>query len=300
MAKNKWLGWAIMIFLSLTWGSSFILMKKGLMYFPSNVVGALRMFMAFAVLAIPGAIYIFKLTWKQIGLLTLSGALSNAIPAFLFAMAQTGIDSYVAGILNSTTALFTLLIGVAFFKFKARWFNVTGVFIALVGVIGLLNIAGGQDLTFNYKYGLYVIIATVMYALNINVIKRYLTGIPTIPMVSLVFFIPGIFISAYLFFYTDFIPIMQTNPEAYKGLIYVGLLGIFGSAVALLIFYHMVKFVNILFAASITYLIPVVSIFWGVIDGEAFSLTYLLWIIVIIAGVFLVNPPLKLSIRKKN
>lgn len=300
MAKNKWLGWAIMIFLSLTWGSSFILMKKGLMYFPSDVVGALRMFMAFAVLAIPGAIYIFKLTWKQIGLLTLSGALSNAIPAFLFAMAQTGIDSYVAGILNSTTALFTLLIGVAFFNFKARWFNVTGVIIALVGVIGLLNIAGGQNLTFNFKYGLYVIIATVMYALNINVIKRYLTGIPTIPMVSLVFFIPGIFISAYLFFYTDFIPIMQSNPEAYKGLIYVGLLGVFGSAVALLIFYHMVKFVNILFAASITYLIPVVSIFWGVLDGEAFSLTYLLWIIVIIAGVFLVNPPLKLSQRKKK
>lgn len=300
MAKKKWLGWLIMIFLSLTWGSSFILMKKGLVYFPSEVVGALRMFAAFAILAIPGSIYIFKLSWKQIGLLTLSGGLSNAIPAFLFALAQTGIDSYVAGILNSTTALFTLILGVAFFKFKVKWFNVIGVFLALAGVFGLLSVAGGQSLTFNLKYGLYVIIATVMYAININIIKRYLTGIPTIPMVSLVFFIPGIFITAYLFLYTDFIPILQTNPEAYKGVIYVALLGIFGSAVALLIFYHMVKFVNILFAASITYLIPIVSIFWGIADGEPFNIIYLLWILLVIAGVFMVNPPLKLLIRKKK
>ncbi len=270
------------------------------MYFPSEVVGALRMFAAFAVLAVPGFIYIFKLKWQEILLLTLSGILSNAIPAFLFALAQTGIDSYVAGILNSTTALFTLILGVAFFKFKARWFNVTGVIVAFIGVFGLLSVAGGQNLTFNFKYGLYVIIATLMYAININIIKKYLTGIPTIPMVSLVFFLPGLVIAGYLFFYTDFLPIMQTTPDAYMGVVYVGILGIVGSAIALLIFYHMVKFVNVLFAASITYLIPIVSIFWGVADGESFNLIYLLWILLIIAGVFLVNPPVKLSAQKKK
>lgn len=289
-----------MIFLSLTWGSSFILMKRGLIYFPSEIVAALRMFFAFIILAIPGAIYLFRLNIKQIILLTLSGILSNAIPAFLFAIAQTGIDSYVAGILNSSTALFTLIFGVLFFQYKARWFNVLGIIIALFGVFGLLSIAGGQNLSFNLKYGIYVIIATVMYAININIIKKYLTDIPTIPMVSLVFFIPGLFITAYLFFITDFIQIMQSTPEAYKGLIYVGLLGVFSSAIALLIFYHMIKFVNILFAASITYMIPIVSILWGVADGEAFNYIYLLWIILIILGVFLVNPPIKLLRNEKK
>ena len=275
-------------------------MKKGLLYFPNEIVAALRMFFAFIILAIPGAIYLFRLNIKQISLLTLSGILSNAIPAFLFAKAQTGIDSYIAGILNSSTALFTLIFGVIFFHYKAKWFNVFGVIIALIGVFGLLSIAGGQNLSFNFKYGIYIIIATIMYAININIIKRYLTDIPTIPMVSLVFFIPGLFITAYLFFITDFIQIMQSNPEAYKGLIYVGLLGVFGSAIALLIFYHMIKFVNILFAASITYMIPIVSILWGVADGEAFNYIYLLWIIVIILGVFLVNPPVKLLRYKKK
>lgn len=275
-------------------------MKKGLMYFPSEIVGALRMFAAFAILAIPGFIYIFKLKWQDILLLTLSGILSNAIPAFLFAMAQTGIDSYVAGILNSTTALFTLILGVAFFKFKASWFNVIGVIVAFIGVFGLLSVAGGQNLTFNLRYGLYIIIATLMYAININLIKKYMTEIPTIKMISLVFFLPGIIISSYLFLYTDFIPIIQNNPDAYMGVIYVGILGIVGSAIALLIFYHMVKFVNVLFAASITYLIPIVSIFWGVADGEPFNFIYLLWILLIFAGVFLVNPPVKLFAHKKK
>jgi len=127
-----------MLVLIFTWGSSFILMKKSLMFFPSNIVAAYRMTAAFVIMLIPALIYVVKIPRKTFLLLTLSGVLANGIPSFLFAYAQTGIESYVSGILNSTTTLFTLIIGVIFFGYKAKLLSISGVIVGFTGIIGLL------------------------------------------------------------------------------------------------------------------------------------------------------------------
>ncbi|PKP03343.1 MAG: EamA family transporter [Bacteroidetes bacterium HGW-Bacteroidetes-6] len=286
---GKYLALAIMVFLVFTWGSSFILMKKSLEYFPSDVVAAWRMFSAFVVLFIPAIIYLFRLKLKTILLLTLSGIIGNAVPAFLFAQAQTGIESYVAGILNSTTALFTLIVGLVFFGYKAKWLSVGGVITGIAGVVGLLAVAGGKPINFNLNFGSYIIVATIMYAININLIKRWLNDIPTLPMVSIAFFIPGLFAIFYLTSQTEMVSQILYHPELRPGLLYMSILGLFGSAIALLLYYHLIKMSDILFAASVTYLMPVVSTLWGLGDGETLGLIHIAFIIIILAGVFMVN-----------
>ena len=289
MHGKKGISLLFMLILVLTWGSSFILMKKALVYYPSHIVAAFRMTAAFTIMLIPALIYIFRMPLKTFLLLTLSGILANGIPAFLFAYAQTGIESYVAGILNSTTTLFTLIIGVMFFSYKARLLSVAGVIAGFAGIVGLLAFAGGKTLSFNFGYGVYILIATTTYAININFIKRWLSNVPTLPMVSVVFFITGLFSSIYLFGFTDFVQITQTTSGSGFGILYMSILGIVGSALALLMYYHLIKIADILFVASVTYLMPVVSTLWGLGDGEVLGLAHIAFILLILAGVFMVN-----------
>ncbi|HPB02120.1 MAG: DMT family transporter [Bacteroidales bacterium] len=289
MRGNKGVSLLFMLILVLTWGSSFILMKKALVYFPSNIVAAYRMTAAFSIMLIPALIYIFKMPFKTFLLLTLSGILANGLPAFLFAYAQTGIESYVAGILNSTTTLFTLIIGIIFFSYKARLLSIAGVVIGFAGIVGLLAFAGDKTLSFNFSYGIYILIATTSYAININFIKRWLSNVPTLSMVSVVFFITGLFSTIYLFGYTDFIQITKTTAGSGFGILYMSILGIVGSAMALLMYYHLIKIADILFVASVTYLMPVVSTLWGLGDGEVLGLAHIAFILLILIGVFMVN-----------
>lgn len=289
MRGNKGVSLLFMLILVLTWGSSFILMKKALVYFPSNIVAAYRMTAAFSIMLIPALIYIFKMPFKTFLLLTLSGILANGLPAFLFAHAQTGIESYVAGILNSTTTLFTLIIGIIFFSYKARLLSIAGVVIGFAGIVGLLAFAGDKTLSFNFSYGIYILIATTSYAININFIKRWLSNVPTLSMVSVVFFITGLFSTIYLFGYTDFIQITKTTAGSGFGILYMSILGIVGSAMALLMYYHLIKIADILFVASVTYLMPVVSTLWGLGDGEVLGLAHIAFILLILIGVFMVN-----------
>lgn len=289
MRGNKGVSLLFMLILVLTWGSSFILMKKALVYFPSNIVAAYRMTAAFSIMLIPALIYIFKMPFKTFLLLTLSGILANGLPAFLFAYAQTGIESYVAGILNSTTTLFTLIIGIIFFSYKARLLSIAGVVIGFAGIVGLLAFAGDKTLSFNFSYGIYILIATTSYAININFIKRWLSNVPTLSMVSVVFFITGLFSTIYLFGYTDFIQITKTTAGSGFGILYMSILGIVGSAMALLMYYHLIKIADILFVASVTYLMPLVSTLWGLGDGEVLGLAHIAFILLILIGVFMVN-----------
>ena len=244
---------------------------------------------AFVIMLIPALIYVVKIPRKTFLLLTLSGVLANGIPSFLFAYAQTGIESYVSGILNSTTTLFTLIIGVIFFGYKAKLLSISGVIVGFTGIIGLLAFAGGKSLSFNFGYGGYILVATFTYAININFIKRWLSDVPTLQMVSMVFFVIGIFSSIYLFGFSDFISIAKNTTGSGYGILYMSILGIVGSAIALLMYYHLIKIADILFVASITYMMPVISTLWGISDGEVIGLVHVAYIILILLGVFMVN-----------
>lgn len=286
-----------MMVLVFTWGSSFILMKKGLRSFSADEVGGIRIMAAMIFLLIPAIIGIKHVPRNKWGAVILSGLIGNAIPAFLFAAAQTHIDSSIAGMLNSTTTIFTLIVGVIFFHIKVRWYNVLGVIIGLLGVIGLLSVSGLGQFGVNLTWGLLILLATTLYAINLNLIKRYLSNVHSVTLTSMAFLVPGIPISVYILGYTDVVSQVTSSAVALNDLYYVLILGICGSALALFLYYYLIKITHVLFAASVTYLMPIVAFGWGIADGEAFGWSFIIWIILIIAGVLLVNPP---TIIKKS
>lgn len=298
--RKQILAWAILLSLVLVWGSSFILIKKGLQIFNFMEVGALRITIAFLFLLPFAILKIRKVSKRDLWYLFLVGLIGNGFPAFLFAKAQTGIDSNLAGILNSLTPLFTLIIAVTFFSFKTRWLNISGIFIALAGAIGLISISGGHDFNFNIRYSIFVLIATLCYATSVNLIKYKLEKLDIVTITSLSFFFIGIPVMVYLFAGTQFLTVTVADPEFPEGLLYIAILGILGTAIAMLAFNRLIKITNPVFASSVTYLIPVMAVVWGIIDGEAFERIYMLWIFLILSGVYLVNHKFMRKNRSKN
>jgi len=283
------IAWGILAGLAIIWGSSFILIKRGLETFSSTEVGALRISITFLFLSPLAFSRIRRLTRKEWKFLALNGMIGSGFPAFLFAKAQTGIDSSLAGILNSLTPLFTLLIGLIFFSYKTRWFNILGVLIGLTGAIGLISISGGKSFEFNFHYAVYIIIATICYATNVNLVKFKLAGTDALTITVFAFFIIGLPVLLYLLIFTDFIRQVTTEPQALKGLGYISILAVVGTGLALIAFNKLVKVASPLFAASVTYLIPIVAVSWGAIDGEEISSLSYIWMVVILLGIFLVN-----------
>ena len=283
------IAWGILAGLAIIWGSSFILIKRGLETFSSTEVGALRISITFLFLSPLAFSRIRRLTRKEWKFLALNGMIGSGFPAFLFAKAQTGIDSSLAGILNSLTPLFTLLIGLFFFSYKTRWFNILGVLIGLTGAIGLISISGGKSFEFNFQYAVYIIVATICYATNVNLVKFKLAGTDALTITVFAFFIIGLPVLLYLLIFTDFIRQVTTEPQALKGLGYISILAVVGTGLALIAFNKLVKVASPLFAASVTYLIPIVAVSWGAIDGEEISSLSYIWMVVILLGIFLVN-----------
>jgi len=285
---SKYLHWILLFSLVIIWGSSFILMKRSLEYFSPFELGALRI--AFAGLALlPFAFKRMKgLSLKTWGQLIIVGLIGNTIPAFLFAYAQTGIPSSQAGILNSTTPLFAMLVGLVFYKIKISWWNVLGVFIGLFGAVLIIYGKGDGDLQFNFYYSSLVLIASILYAFNLNLIKEHLANVNSFSIAVISYFVLLGPVLIYLFVGTDFIHTIQ-DPVNMKGLIYPAILGVVGSALAISLFNILIKLKSVLFAASVTYMIPIVALFFGILDGERFAPINFLWVAAILGGVLLVN-----------
>jgi drug/metabolite transporter (DMT)-like permease len=265
------------------------LIKKGLLYFGAGQVGAMRIGITFLFLA-PFALARYdRLSRKDWKYLLLVGLIGSGAPAFLFAAAQRGIDSSLAGILNSLTPLFTMLIGISFFSLKVRWFNVAGVIIALGGAAGLISVSGGHSFEFNIRYAIFVIIATICYATNVNLVKAHLTHLHPVTITVFSFAVIGLPVLVYLLFFTPIYPELANDPRNWEGVGYIAILAIVGTGLALIAFNKLIKMASPVFAASVTYMIPVVALLWGIIDGEEFQWHYAIWIILIILGVFLVN-----------
>jgi len=265
------------------------LIKRGLDSFSSTEVGALRIVITF-LFFIPIAFFRYrKLNRKQLFYIFLVGIVGSGLPPFLFAKVQTVIDSHQAGILNSLTPLFTFLFGLTFFSFKAKWFNIAGIFIGLFGAAGLIYTSSGGSFTFNFSYSLYIIAATVCYATNVNLVKFLLKDVDAVTITVFTFIIIGLPVFIYLFFFTDFLVQITTEKEALVSLGYMAILAIVGTGLALIVFNKLIKISTPIFAASVTYLIPVIAVVWGIIDGEKFHPVSIFWVFFIFAGVYFVN-----------
>ncbi|WP_317246732.1 DMT family transporter [Pontibacter sp. E15-1] len=285
---NNALSWFLITILTLIWGTSFILMKKGLVVFSAGEVGGLRMAIASLAL-LPFAVrQVSRMEpgrWKYIAG---SGMLGNFLPAFLFAYAETRLASGLAGVLNSLTALFTLLMGAIFFRQSITWMRMLGIVVGIAGTAVLIFSGNGSTDLDNKYYGIYIVLATVCYGASVNIIKHRLQGIKPLVISSLALLTVGPLALGYLFT-TNVVGKLQHTPGAWEAFSYIAILAIVSTAIALVLFNKLIHISTTLFASSITYLIPIVALLWGVLDGERIQLWHYAGMLVILAGVFIVN-----------
>lgn len=291
-SENSLKNWALLTVLTLIWGSSFILIKRGLEVFSPGEVGAYRM-VAAATLLLPLSLPRIKnLNRTQVKNLILAGLLGSFFPAFLFPLAQTQMSSSMTGVLNALTPLFVVLVGAVFFHTRITRKNALGLVIALIGVIVLVTYKDGggfESLAGINAYGLFVIAACICYAFNLHVIKTRFTQLKSIEIssISLLMILPLALL--YLFAGTQFSYKLATDPGAWQALGYVTILGMLGTATALILFNMMVKSASPFFASLVTYTIPIVAIMWGVLDGEVLLLGHYIGIAGVILGVWIGN-----------
>ncbi|MCX6299737.1 MAG: DMT family transporter [Bacteroidetes bacterium] len=285
--KDKLVNWGIFAALCLIWGSSFILMKLGLEAISAYQVAALRMLSAGIVLT-PFAVDSFKKIPKnKLFLVVFSGLIGSFFPAFLFCIAETKIDSGIAGIFNALTPLSTIVVGVLFFQLKKKKKKTIGVLIGFVGLCCLF--AAQKNLSFeNISYASLVLIATLLYGINVNMVSRHLHNIGSlhITAIAFVFLIVPCLVILY---FTGYFSLAIASPIILKATAAAFLLGVLGTAVATVIYYMLVKRASGLFASTVTYGIPFVAMFWGILGGEHLNFLQGICMGIILLGVYITN-----------
>ena len=285
--SKRWFQFTILLVLAFIWGSSFILMKIGMKSFSSSQAAALRILMASLVL-FPIALNNIKyLQRKDFKSLMIVGFIGSFFPAFMFMEAETRIDSTMAGMLNSLTPVFTLIIGLLFHRTAFRWMQVAGLAVGLVGAIGLILAGDGFYLGTMNSYALYIVLATCFYAISINQIKAKLPHLTGVQVTSFSFLFIGPVALIYLFT-TNFAPALA-NPGWPLHFLALAALGIVGSALAMLLMNSLIRYSSAVAASSVTYVIPIFAIMWGLLYGEKVTLLHLLCMGFILAGVYLIN-----------
>lgn len=287
--NSKTLSWFILILLAVVWGSSFILMKRGMDAFSSDEVAALRIGIAFLFL-LPLQLKHYKIDLKKYlpGLLIM-GFFGNFIPAFLFTLAETQISSSLAGMLNALTPLLTILVGMAWLKIKPSSKQTTGIIVGFISAIFLTAFENGEDKFKNAIYSLVVFVATLCYAFSINGIRRYLGSLNSVTATVWAFTFTGPVALIYLFGFTDFTFHLSHEPKALASMGYIGILAIIGTALSVILYNVLIRNAGVVFASSCTYLIPVVAVCWGLFDGEMVNPAQILSIVAIILSVYLIN-----------
>ncbi len=264
-------------------------MKKGLVVFSPGEVAAIRVTVAGLILLPLAMVKLEEVRTAHISKLFLSGLMGVFIPAFLFTAAQQHIDSSVAGILNTLSPLWTMIMGTLFFSLRFKRAAIIGIFVSFGGTVLLMVSRSGGHFTGFNLYGLLIVLACAFYGLNLNYIKFNMPDLRslTITSISVALILPlG---AIYLFGFTDFVQKMMTAPGAWKAFGFIVLLALMSTAVAVSIFNMLVKMTTPLFASSVTYIMPIVSVMWGVIDGERLFFGHFLGMTAILTGVYVAN-----------
>lgn len=287
LSKKSW-QWITLLSLAFIWGSSFILMKKGLRSFEYGQVAGFRIFFSFLILTPTFFKTIKKVNRKNVVHILIAGYAGIFIPAFLFTKAQTQISSSLAGMINSLAPFFALIMGVLIYKNRPGRMQYIGIFLGLLGAVGLISDGNILLSVENINaYSLFVVVATVGYGINANQIRFKLRELTGVEITSLSFLFTGPVAGIYLAT-TNFQPALET-PDWALNLSYIFILALLGSVVSLFFFNSLVHHTSALFATSVTYIIPFFAIIWGVFDGEKVTWVHFLSISIALIGVYLVN-----------
>jgi drug/metabolite transporter (DMT)-like permease len=279
--------WISFIVLTIAWGSSFMLVKRGLQSFTPWQVASIRLTAAMTVF-LPFALRYFKdIPKSQLPYIVLSGLLSMCVPAFLFCAAQIGLSSSIVSVLNALTPAFTFLVGVFFYKQKSKMMQIVGLTIGFIGSALLIFINPKGEISINFS-AFYVVIATIFYGINVNMVKRYLPNVKALHLTSVAVTASGLLALPYLLS-TDWLTVLQTVPKGKESFVASVALGVISTAFAQFIFNRMLQFSTAVFASSITYFIPIVAVMWGVLDGEILLPLHFLGMACIIGGILILN-----------
>ena len=282
----KQLKWTLLLVLALIWGSSFILIKKGLVGLSPYQLGALRITFTALFLLIIGFKSLTEIKQHQWKFIIVTALFGTFLPAFLFAIAETKVSSSICSILNSLTPLNTLLIGIIAFGLTFKRSQFIGVIIGLLGT-AILIFNGKHESTENYSYTILVMIAAICYGLNVNLIKNYLSDLKPLSITTgnfSVMLIPALIV----LFSTNFVEIVRF-PATQHSMIFIMILGIVGTGIANILFFKLIQISSPVFASSVTYLIPIVAFFWGLIDDEMLTPFQFLGALIVLIGVYLAN-----------
>ena len=279
--------WISLIFLGVLWGCSYIFIKKGLESFSATQVATLRI-VTTGLAFLPIAIYHFRKTPKQyLPYIAAVGLIGSFFPAFLFAIGQTKISSAMAGVLSSLTPLFTLIIGVFFFKQSGGMRKLIGVILGLIGATWLI-VYGNGDVSGDWRYGLFIIAATACYATSSNIVHTKLKKLnPT--ALSAISFVIIMIPAAIMLGQSNFIEILQTTPSSWNSLYYILFLAIFGTFFATMVFFNLVQKEGAVFATMVGYFFPLVATFLGYIDGETIKYPHFIGMALILSGVYILR-----------
>lgn len=288
LREKKPLSLFILLILSIIWGSSFILMHEGLKVFTSLQLASFRLGIIGLIFLPFGILSLKKVELKDMKWFAIAGLIGNFIPAFCFAHAQTYLQSSTAGILNSLTPLFTLLSGLLIFKKKYNLIKLSGILIGLIGALTLILSKPGGGIESNIIYGVLILLATLLYGINVNIIELKLSKYNPlyIAFISLTFlFVPSLFCMIYF----DFpFGTMFSKTSLYATLC-IMFLGIAGTGIGLILFNRLIQISNGLFASTVTYTMPIISSLWGIYFNENFGLIQILSLSLIFAGVLIVR-----------
>ena len=278
--------WGILLLVAVIWGSSYILIKKGLIAYSPTQLASLRVVIS-ALAFLP--VFIarrHRINWSALRYLLVVGFSGSFIPAFLFAFAQTQINSSTTGILSSLTPLFTLILGISFFGVAIQLRKVVGVIIGLAGAVFLILYGRSAGMEGNLWYGLLVVLGCACYALSVNTVKTYLQDMSAITISAVSFILIGIPAVLYLFT-TDFIEVVAHRDGAWLALGYISILALLGTVAATVLFFKLVQITDAVFGSMVSYLIPLIAVLWGVVDGEVITLFHIIGMALILTGVYI-------------
>lgn len=280
--------WFLLIVLALTWGSSFIMIKKSLLEFSPYEIGSLRVLISGIILSFIGIPVIRKMSKKSIFYVALAGLFGNFLPLYLFPMAQTHISSSLAGVLDSLVPIFVLVIGFIFYGVKTQISQVFGAIIGFFGAATLMYFSESSTEETQIGYALLIVFATVCYAIAALIIKDKLGHLTSIELTASMFSmwaIPAFIILISTGFFTNH----ESTPETWTAFGFVSILAVVGTTIAIVLYYKLIQDTTAIFASSVSYLLPILAIIWGLLDGEKFSPWYIFSGALILIGVYLIR-----------
>lgn len=294
---SKWLPGFIA--LGLVWGLSFLFIELALISFSPIGIAFLRGLLGAVSLLVLVAITRQKLprVWRHWLHISIVAVLLNAAPGFLFALGQETVSSSIAGVINATTPLMTVLIIISFFRDQTPTFDqFLGIVAGFFGILLVMEIFSSSNQA-SVAGVITLLMATLCYGLAMPYAKRFVSPLPYSPYVLAASQVSA---SAALTALPALLWGITHDVITGTSLAGIALLGVLGTGVAYVWNYRNIELAGSVVASSVTYITPVVAVIAGVLVlGDELSNSQVAGGFLIVLSALLVQGRLRVT-RTRN